>query len=138
MSLRTSSVGGGIIYKLINSSPVASLITGGVYIGTRPADSKKEDVVVRPRTITMDSGQKQFIDILAFVPDIKVTAKTFEPDIERLSTISKALLDALNNKHAPAWSSTVQEAEDQIEVDIVNFHAAFLRVYFIIYEPIEL
>lgn len=138
MSLRTSSVGGGIVYKLLKNSPVDSLITGGIYRRQRPADSKKEDVVVRARTINADSAQKQYIDILAYVPDIQTRKDTFEPDIIRLGQISAALVAALHKKYTQAYSLLVQETEDENKADGINFHFVFIRLYFIILEPIEL
>lgn len=137
-TLRTSSVGGGIVYKLLDASPVKSLITGRICRGKRPPNSKQEDVVIRARRITTDSAQKQFIEILAFVPDVQAKKDYFEPDIIRLGEISAALVDALDKKYTDAYTLLVQEVEDENQADELNFHYVFMRLYFIILEPIAL
>lgn len=138
MSQRTSSVGAGIAYELIIGSDIPDFITGKVYRGKRPRNSEVEDVIVRPGTITTGSRQLQFVDILAFVLDIQETPETYTPDTKRLEDISKLIMAVFEYVTAPAYTITVEENQDQNEVEGINQHYVFYRLLFRIDEPIEL
>ena len=68
---KTSRQVQGDVYRKLRKSPIAEVITGGVYReGQRPRDSPKEDAVVIFTAGTTGDIQRGVVTINIFVPDI--------------------------------------------------------------------
>lgn len=139
MSLRTSSTGGNLVYKHLVAAGISVLISGDIYRGNRPTNSTKEDIIIRPLAITNASNQKQYIDLLCFVPDVARGQNHMVPDTLRLETLATAIKNVFEDGiYAPAYTITILEMQDENEVPGEAQHYAFFRLYFQIHEPIEL
>lgn len=86
------------IYNLINGSLLASTVNGKVYYdGTRPRDSKKEDIIIVYTTGFTDQIQEGTVTVNIYVPDIQYTTNgILSPNIGRLLTIQRAAQDWVN------------------------------------------
>ena len=61
-----------LIYGIVNVPAVTSVITGKVYKDQRPADSKKEDVVINCLPISVDQFQQATVNVNVYVNDLDV------------------------------------------------------------------
>lgn len=95
-----------ILYDLIDVDELKSLITGNVYNGDRPADSKFEDVTINAITLGDGNIQRGTLNVNCHVPDLQI--KT--PDLvyriknhDRLKLIISTALTILNGNRGTFW-----------------------------------
>lgn len=87
-----------LIRLLRNHTDIANQITGDIYFaGTRPVDSKLEDLLIS--FIAGENGdiQEGFVNLLLFVPFIwNASSSVPLPNIRRLMELERLLIDAIS------------------------------------------
>ncbi len=73
------------IFRLLKGSSLSKLVSGGIYhAGTRPRDSKKEDIVIRFTAGISEQIERGVVTILIYVPDVTPFADgVFVEDVKR-------------------------------------------------------
>ncbi len=137
MSIKTASAGPDIIYYELMNSGIPDFIGGEIFKGSVAFNSTAEDIVIRGRTITTDSNQQQFVDVMAVVPDIQNDSKHWIPNTKRLAEISEMLMPVFFERYEPAYNIQVSECDDMFSLSD-GLHCVFYRLLIIIHEPIEL
>jgi Na+/H+ antiporter NhaB len=95
-----------LLFKIINVSGITSIITGKVYVGEKPLESIKEDIVIGMLTNkheangTLITGE---ININCFVTAINNHTR----NASRLSTITDAVITVLNLSYDEGHTSTL-------------------------------
>lgn len=107
------------VYQYIKGSALAEMVSGGVYYaGTRPRDSKLEDIVVGYLAGVPADLQQIVVNINIFVPDIDPWQNgVLTPDIARLAAVEQA---------AAEWaeSLTVAATDGNYQVSLYdNIHS---------------
>ena len=87
------------VYQYIKGSALAELVSGGVYYaGTRPRDSKLEDIVVGYLAGVPADLQQLIVNINIFVADIDPWQNgVLTPDVARLKEIEEAAAEWSNS-----------------------------------------
>lgn len=87
------------VYQYIKGSALADLVSGGVYYaGTRPRDSKLEDIVVGYLAGVPADLQQLIVNINIFVADIDPWQNgVLTPDVARLKEIEEAAAEWSNS-----------------------------------------
>lgn len=101
-----------ILYKVLKSSTsVVNGISGGIYQGERPDDSKAEDITVNTITLTQDSKPQRGVSNLNIhVSDIDVQiagVRQKKTDTKRLKAITELVLAALRGARISGLKFTV-------------------------------
>lgn len=126
-----------ILFKLLNDSAVASIITGGIYKRKRPNNSVKEDIVVNTITLTQDYFPQigtSNINIHVADIDVKIGGVAQKvPDESRMKTLSEAVLSVVRNAMIPGISATV-EMQSTIQEAEINQHFVNIRISWTIHE----
>ena len=107
------------VYQYIKGSALAEMVSGGAYYaGTRPRDSKLEDIVVGYLAGVPADLQQIVVNINIFVPDIDPWQNgVLTPDIARLAAVEQA---------AAEWaeSLTVAATDGNYQVSLYdNIHS---------------
>ena len=87
------------VYQYIKGSALADMVSGGVYYaGTRPRDSKLEDIVVGYLAGVPADLQQLIVNINIFVADIDPWQNgVLTPDVARLKEIEEAAAEWSNS-----------------------------------------
>lgn len=82
------------VYELVSKSALAGNVTGAISKTLRPANSRKEDVVISILANTNERPQSAFVNVNVYVPDSAVkydvdnqTVTQYEEDSARLREI---------------------------------------------------
>lgn len=113
-----------ILYSILKASTeVTGAISGAIYAGQRPDNSKSEDIVVNTITLTQEyEPQLGTSNVNIHVPDIDINAGSVTMKVEdrvKLKTITGHVLTALRAAKIQgltltvASQSTIREAEIQ-------------------------
>lgn len=125
------------IYNLIAGSTLASSVNGQVYFdGTRPRDSKKEDIIVIFTTGFTDQIQEGTVSVNIYVPDIQYTSGgVLVEDIGRTNTISRAAqnwVDSLKARYIE-YQFKLRMAISTGEEPEINQHFVHVRLGYRLY-----
>lgn len=119
--MKTQSDIEGDFYTLLRESPVASLISGGVYrTGYRPKDSRLEDAVVIVTATQTGQVQTGVVTIHVYVPDTPDAAGDLVKDGERCATLERALQDWVDTSLTAARSSYRIEQQGAVSTEPVE------------------
>ena len=121
-----------ILYVILKeSTSITSVITGGVYPGSRPDNSIKEDVVVNTIALTQDSlPQIGTSNVNIHVADVTVTIDSVQQKVEnrsRLKALTALVLDALRDATITGLAIVV-ETQTTIEEADVSQHYVNIRI----------
>lgn len=90
-----------VVYKLLQNSSVASLITGSIEY--ERSDYSKEDVIVIPHTITGEGSVRHGqININIHVPDLAIQTESnpvYKTNFKKLIEIRKEVISVLKNHY---------------------------------------
>lgn len=115
--MKTSIDIASIVYKIIKKSDVSNITGGGVYLGVRPFNSKKNDVVVN--TLTLDNEQLQFgiINVRIYAQNIHRNDTYFPnyPMLNNAVKILKPLLKDLYLEEEKIYINAVDERYYKVE-----------------------
>ena len=101
-------------------------ITGVVYNGNRPLNSKNEDITIRTMSIAGDGfPQEALTNINCYVNDIAESHGGYVKDGVRLDALSKAIVDFIDTIEIP---NTAFEVENITEVSEEAIHQHYLNV----------
>lgn len=106
------------VYQWLRGSTLAEMVSGEVYYaGTRPRDSKAEDIVVGYLAGVPADLQQIVVNINIFVPDVDPWQNgVLTPNIARLSAVETAAAEWVN-------SLTVATTDGQYQVALYdNIH----------------
>lgn len=85
------------IYRLIKDSELGRAIKGNVYRrGYRPADSKKEDIIVHFLSGTPSQFQRGVVIVNAYVPDVTLGNGQRISDTARLTELAQLIRPTLH------------------------------------------
>lgn len=109
--MKTSIDIASIVYKIIKKSNVINITQGGVYLGERPFNSKKNDIVVN--TLTLDNEQLQFgtINVRIYAQNIHKN-DTYYPNYSLLNDAVKILKPLLKDLYLEDESIYINATEE--------------------------
>lgn len=114
-------------------TPVSGIvyISGGVYNGDRPLNSKVEDITIRTLSIAGDGfPQEAVTNVNVYVPDVAESEGGYVRDGKRLEILSNAVADYISTLSYPNMAvavDTIAEVPlEHVRQHYVNFR---LRVY---------
>lgn len=121
------------LYKILNASNALKIaITGKIYKGIRPTNSKLEDVAVNTLVLGTGSRQRGVANINIHVPDIEagpVGAKYFAPNETRLNQLTNIIKPLIEEGDGPDFSYWIEGTnvfqEPEIDQHYMNFRLAF-------------
>ncbi len=122
----------GILFEALSSnSDLVNEITGGVYNGERPLNSKLEDVVINTIVLSQDSyPQFGVSNINIHVKDMSINfggVQQFMPDNVRMATISEKVLSIV--RAAKITGLTMQVESQNITPErTINEHFVNIRI----------
>lgn len=100
-----------MVYQHIQSSPLASAITGRVEKGARPLNSEEEDICINSLPLTSGQLQKCIVNVNVFVPDIVVDSEEGNETVAnyaRLEELETLALNVLDNVYNGYWFDVQQ------------------------------
>jgi hypothetical protein len=101
------------VFKLLNSSPVKALISGGIYKYKRPLNSTLEDIVINSLGLNANPIQRGLVNVNIHVENLVIAsnpADRSQPNTARMKVLTDAAVTTLKEN----WGTT----EDLlIEVD---------------------
>ncbi|MDY3344392.1 hypothetical protein PG326_03915 [Riemerella anatipestifer] len=80
-----------IVYKSVSNSNIKSLINGDVYLGERPFDSKKNDVVIGALSVPNTILQESVVLVNIYAKDL-FDGQSHLPDLKLLNEATKLLM----------------------------------------------
>ncbi|MDV3750657.1 hypothetical protein CMU19_04520 [Elizabethkingia anophelis] len=95
-----------IVYKIVNTSNFKTVINGDVYLGNRPTNSTKNDIVIG--TLPAEAAQLQFSTVLVniYAKDL-FDGKTYTPDLRTLQNATKLLTPLFEDKYLPEKKTSI-------------------------------
>jgi len=117
------------IFTLVSESALASAIDGGVYRkGTRPLNSKKEDILVA--FVGGIDGQKQegIVNVNAYVNNIDNNSGAKVKDIGRCKELEHALQSFIEEAVIENYDMWPDKQIDTYEVQNTEQHCVNLRI----------
>jgi len=115
---------------------LVSELSGGVYLGQRPLNSDKEDVVINTIAMTQEfKPQLATSNINIHVPDRTVTIGGVQQQVEdraRLKAIAAIVLSTVRGVKLPSMKMVVESQNTQREADISQ-HFVNIRINWIIH-----
>lgn len=121
MSNRTAYQAQADLFQLVKGSALAAFVSGAVYhAGTRPRDSKAEDIVIGYLAGTPAEIQTLVFNVNIFVPDLDPwTNGVLTPDVARLTAIEE---------QAAAWVKTLTCDRTDYKISLYdNIHTSEAR-----------
>lgn len=113
------------VYAILKSSAIKTLITGDIYKdGTRPLDSKKEDVIVNFISGVDGQIQEGFVNVNVYVPDIDNGGGGYVRNVARCRVIEIAL-------NTLAQSLTTSEYHFTLAAMIKTYKAEGISQHFV-------
>lgn len=89
------------IYELLNVSAVNNVITGEVYLDSRPDNSVLEDVVINSLPVTGEQLQRAVVNVNIHVPNLSLTINgqpdTSQPNRKRIKVISDIVIPLIKD-----------------------------------------
>ncbi|MRM83364.1 hypothetical protein [Riemerella anatipestifer] len=80
-----------IVYKSVSNSNIKSLINGDVYLGERPFDSDKNDVVIGALSVPNTILQESVVLVNIYAKDL-FDGRSHLPDLKLLNEATKLLM----------------------------------------------
>ncbi|MGY5550776.1 hypothetical protein ACXA18_03000 [Riemerella anatipestifer] len=80
-----------IVYKSVSNSNIKGLINGDVYLGERPFDSKKNDVVIGALSVPNTILQESVVLVNIYAKDL-FDGQSHLPDLKLLNEATKLLM----------------------------------------------
>lgn len=95
MGLKTASEIQGDVLQLLKASAVASSVNGGIYrSGQRPANSRREDIVIIFTEGNAEQNQSGTLTLHVYVPDVDFGGNgIYSEDGERVNALSRVMQD---------------------------------------------
>ena len=99
----------GDVYQFVRGSALANAVNGGVYhAGTRPRDSRKEDIVIGFVAGAPADLQELVVNVNVFVPDVDPWNNgVLTPDVARLTELEGI---------AAEWAQSLTVADRMVEL----------------------
>jgi len=95
--MKTTAFAIDTIWKLVNASALKTALTGGIYKLQRPVNSAKEDVVINALPLTIDVPQRCDVNVNIYVPNLKLTNDSTQPNFKRMDTLAALALALLES-----------------------------------------
>ena len=130
--MKTTFDANAIMVELLNNAKVNETFSGEIYVdGSRPLNSKHEDIVVNVVALQADAlPQAATSNINIYVPDkvVKIDGKN-QPvaDIARLKEITDTILDVLRSTTIPGLSIT-PISQTILEESTLKQHYSNIRI----------
>jgi len=118
-----------LVYEIINDR-MAGEISGAVYIGSRPLNSKQEDVTINVLASMHAQRQLTAINVNIFVPDIH-DGNDYWADNDRMDYLTKIVFELLGNYHVNACKITT-ESQQVFAVEDANNKQHFSNIKILI------
>lgn len=122
-----------ILFALLkSSSSITSSISGGVYVGERPLNSEKEDIVVNTIVLSQDSEpQIGTSNVNVHVPDKTVSIggmKQKVTDNARLKTICGLVIEAIRTAKIQGLKMLIETQTNPLAESEISQHYINIRV----------
>ncbi len=89
-----------IVYKIVKSTAIKTIINGDVYLGNRPTNSAKNDVVIGSLSVPNTELQNSVSLINIYAKDI-FDGQTYSPDLKTLNNATKLLQPIFDDLYLP-------------------------------------
>jgi hypothetical protein len=127
-----------VLFGLLKgANSITSSITGGVYVGQRPANSEKEDIVINTIALTQDSTPQIGTSVINIhVSDVLKNIGGVQQKVEnrdRLKTISDLVLTTIRSSKVLGLKLSVDSQATIQEPDLFQ-HYVNIRVNWNIHE----
>lgn len=125
-----------ILWARLNSSPLKTTVTGGVYKHLRPAGSNKEDVVINCLPINNEQLQQGIANVNIHVSNKAVSVNgvqdNTQPDHERLEELADLAIEALSDVWEGDYNFDVQSqtifSDEEAQSHYVNLRIEFNNI----------
>ena len=117
-----------LVFKIIKASNFKTVMSGDVYIGSRPLDSKKNDIIVGSLSLPDEVVMNGTIIINIFAKDLNVN-NSFAPDFQTLRNAAKILVPLFKDIFIPELSTIIDiEYQRDYKIDGVQEWAYVIRL----------
>lgn len=122
-----------IVWQKLNTSPLKTAITGGLYKHRRPAGSQNEDVVINSLPINNVQLQTGIANVNIHVPNLTIEVNgvqdSKQPNSQRLKELAEMAIEALSDVWADDYNYDVQQ-QMLLEDEEAGDHYINLRIEF--------
>ncbi|MBA4852077.1 hypothetical protein [Emticicia sp. BO119] len=130
--MKTTAHQDNILYNLINTSALKTLVLGGLYKGERPLDSREEDIVITSMMIGEGTLQEGVANVNIYIPKsvaniggksqtIKNTARC-----EQVLIVAMEVLKESYGSYYSLWASRQQDFDEpEINQTRLSFRIEF-------------
>ena len=127
-----------ILFGLLKNDPaIVAAISGAIYVGHRPLNSEKEDIVINTIALSQDYlPQLGTSNINIHVPDMTVKISGVDQQVEnrnRLKTISQIVLSSLRDANIQGLKYLV-ESQTILNEPEIRQHYSNIRISWNIHE----
>ncbi|RKT01103.1 hypothetical protein [Chryseobacterium defluvii] len=117
-----------IVYNIVKSSNIKSIINGDVFIDNRLFDSKKSDIVIGSLQVENTVLQPSVVLINIYAPDIQ-SGTSYLPDSALLNNATKLLIPLVKEIYIEAKKTNLEiEYQRDYKVDGKNEHVSVIRL----------
>lgn len=120
------------VFNLLKASELKTLINGGIYYnGTRPFDSRKEDIIITFLTGRNSQIQTGVVILNAYVSDIDNGGGKFVKNKSRCDTLEDKLNKFIeSNSLSSEYKMELDEIIKTLKEDGINQHFVHTRIRF--------
>lgn len=130
--MKTSLEAVSIAYQALAESPVSGMISGGIWKGKRPQNSKLEDIAINALTVTKTPLQRGLINVNIHVQNLEIPGEPIDktlPNTARLSELGQAVQSVLGDYYTADGKTNLQIESDRVFEDGTN-HFLNFRILF--------
>jgi hypothetical protein len=130
--MKTSLEAVDFAYKALSSSPLAGMISGGIWKVKRPQNSSLEDIVINALPLTKSPLQRGIINVNIYVPNLELGTDPkdkSQPNTLRLKTLGQQVQTLFEDYYSPDRKTNLQIEKDQL-FDEGNAHFLNFRILF--------
>lgn len=117
-----------IVYQIVKSSNIKSVINGDIYLNTRLFNSNKSDVVIGSLQVPNQVLQPSVVLINIYVPDIQ-NGISYLPNLSLLNNATKLITPLFNEIYLEDKKTYLEiEYQRDYKVDGKNEHVSVIRL----------
>lgn len=117
-----------LVYKIIKASNFKSVLNGDVYMGSRPLNSLKNDVVIGSLNLPDGTVMPGTIIVNIFAKDIQ-NGTSFFPDLKTMENAAKIITPLFDDVYFPEHSTNIDiESQRDYKIDGAQEWAYVIRL----------